>query len=249
MDLRHGVFVAPFHAVEENPTLCLQRDLELVQLVDELGFARGLDRRAPLGRHGDHRLAGDVHRRRRRADARIRLGTGVVSLPYHHPLNVANRIIQLDHMTHGRVMFGAGPGLLASDALMMGIEPEATRDRMAEGLDAILRLLAGRGGDREVPTGTPSARAAPTSCPTPSPSRGLRGQRRHPLGRPAGRPVRPRACCAWPPATGPASTPWTPTGRWPCEIAAEHGREMDRSRGCGGGEHAPGRHPRAGHRR
>jgi alkanesulfonate monooxygenase SsuD/methylene tetrahydromethanopterin reductase-like flavin-dependent oxidoreductase (luciferase family) len=37
----------------------------------------------------------------------------VVSLPYHNPLMVANRIIQLDHMTMGRVMFGAGPGLLA----------------------------------------------------------------------------------------------------------------------------------------
>ena len=40
----------------------------------------------------------------------IRLGTGVVSLPYHNPLMVADRIIQLDHMTRGRVMFGAGPG-------------------------------------------------------------------------------------------------------------------------------------------
>ena len=27
----------------------------------------------------------------------IRLGTGVVSLPYHNPLTTANRILQLDH--------------------------------------------------------------------------------------------------------------------------------------------------------
>ena len=54
----------------------------------------------------------------------IRFGTGVISLPYHNPLMTANRIIQLDHMTRGRVMFGAGPGLLASDALMLGIDPE-----------------------------------------------------------------------------------------------------------------------------
>src|SRR3989442_1092674 len=73
----------------------------------------------------------------------IKFGTGVVSLPYHHPLNVANRIIQLDHMTRGRVMFGAGPGLLASDALMMGIEPETTRDRMDQGINVILRLFRG----------------------------------------------------------------------------------------------------------
>ena len=53
----------------------------------------------------------------------IRLGTGVSSLPYHHPLMLADRIVQLDHMTRGRVMFGVGPGALPSDARMMGIDP------------------------------------------------------------------------------------------------------------------------------
>jgi len=28
----------------------------------------------------------------------IRFGTGVISLPYHHPMVVADRIVQLDHM-------------------------------------------------------------------------------------------------------------------------------------------------------
>src|SRR3546814_4223867 len=56
---------------------------------------------------------------------------------------VANRISQLDHHTRGRVMFGAGPGLLASDALMLGIDPSTQRDRMAEALDVILRLFKG----------------------------------------------------------------------------------------------------------
>ncbi len=73
----------------------------------------------------------------------IRFGTGVISLPYHNPLMTANRIIQLDHHTRGRVMFGAGPGLLASDALMLGIDPNTQRDRMAEALDVILRLFRG----------------------------------------------------------------------------------------------------------
>src|SRR5512142_3132038 len=56
---------------------------------------------------------------------------------------IADRIVQLDHMTRGRVMFGAGPGLLASDAIMMGIDPMTQRDRMAEPLDAILRPFRG----------------------------------------------------------------------------------------------------------
>ncbi|HRI19279.1 MAG TPA: LLM class flavin-dependent oxidoreductase, partial [Burkholderiaceae bacterium] len=73
----------------------------------------------------------------------IRLGTGVISLPYHNPLMVANRIIQLDHQTRGRVMFGAGPGLLASDAMMLDIDPNTQRDRMEQALDLILRLFRG----------------------------------------------------------------------------------------------------------
>jgi limonene 1,2-monooxygenase len=69
------------------------------------------------------------------------LGSGVTSLPYHHPLIVANRFVQLDHMTRGRTMLGCGPGALPSDAYMMGIEPVTQRPRMDEALDAIMRLL------------------------------------------------------------------------------------------------------------
>jgi limonene 1,2-monooxygenase len=73
----------------------------------------------------------------------IKLGTGVVSLPYHHPFNVAQRIVQLDHMTRGRAMFGTGPGALPSDARTLGIDPLVQRDRQDEAMGVILRLLAG----------------------------------------------------------------------------------------------------------
>jgi limonene 1,2-monooxygenase len=36
--LRFGIFLAPFHPTGQNPTLALDRDLELVQRLDELGF-------------------------------------------------------------------------------------------------------------------------------------------------------------------------------------------------------------------
>ena len=143
VSLRHGIFLAPFHRMDENPTLCLERDLELVALLDRLGFQE-----AWIGEHHSAGfetisspeifIAAAAERTRH-----IRLGTGVISLPYHNPLMVANRIIQLDHMTRGRVMFGVGPGLLASDALMLGIDPAVQRDRMAEGIDVILRLFRG----------------------------------------------------------------------------------------------------------
>jgi limonene 1,2-monooxygenase len=65
----------------------------------------------------------------------------VVSLPYHHPFMVANRLVQLDHMTHGRVMFGVGPGALPGDAYMMGIPSTTQRERMDESFGIILRLF------------------------------------------------------------------------------------------------------------
>jgi len=74
---------------------------------------------------------------------RIKLGTGVVSLPYHHPFNVAQRMVQLDHMTRGRVIFGSGPGALPSDAYTLGIDPMVQRDRQDEAIGVIKRLLNG----------------------------------------------------------------------------------------------------------
>ena len=71
----------------------------------------------------------------------IRLGTGVISLPYHHPYMVANRMVLLDHLTRGRVMLGVGPGALASDAYMFGIDPKRQREMMDESLTVIMRLF------------------------------------------------------------------------------------------------------------
>ena len=141
--LRHGAFLPPFHPLHENPAACIDRDLELMQWLDRLGFNEAWI--------GEHHSAGwelisspelfiAVAAERTKS---IRFGTGVISLPYHNPLMTANRIIQLDHHTRGRVMFGAGPGLLASDALMMGIDPDTQRDRMAQALDVILRFFKG----------------------------------------------------------------------------------------------------------
>ena len=141
--LRNGIFLAPFHPVDEDPTLCIQRDFELVEHLDRLGYEE-----AWIGEHHSAGfeiisspelfIAAAAERTRR-----IRLGTGVVSLPYHNPLMAANRIIQLDHQTRGRVMFGVGPGLLPSDAFSMGIEPATQRDRMVESIEVILRLWKG----------------------------------------------------------------------------------------------------------
>lgn len=143
MRLKDGIFLAPFHPIDEDPTLCLQRDLELIEHLDRLGYEEAWV--------GEHHSAGFeiiaspelfIAAAAERTKT-IRLGTGVVSLPYHHPLTAANRILQLDHQTRGRVMFGVGPGLLPSDAFQMGIDPATQRDRMVEAVEVIVRLFKG----------------------------------------------------------------------------------------------------------
>jgi limonene 1,2-monooxygenase len=143
MKLRNGIFLAPFHPVDEDPTLCIQRDMELIEHLDRLGYDE-----AWVGEHHSAGfeiipspelfIAAAAERTKR-----IRLGTGVVSLPYHNPLMAANRMMQLDHQTRGRVMFGVGPGLLPSDAFSMGIDPSTQRDRMVQAIEVILRLWKG----------------------------------------------------------------------------------------------------------
>ena len=113
--MKFGSFLGPFHRTGENPTLALDRDLELVEWMDNLGYDEVWV--------GEHHSAGweiisspEVFLAAASQRTRyIKLGTGVVSLPYHHPLMVANRMVQLDHMSRGRALFGVGPGALPGD--------------------------------------------------------------------------------------------------------------------------------------
>ncbi|HET6792829.1 MAG TPA: LLM class flavin-dependent oxidoreductase [Acidimicrobiales bacterium] len=141
--LRFGIFLAPFHPSGQNPTLALERDLELVVRLDQLGYDEAW--------FGEHHSAGyeiiaspEVFiAAASQRTSHIRLGTGVSSLPYHHPLMLADRMVLLDHLTRGRVMLGVGPGALPSDAYMMGIDPNRQREMMEEALEGILALLDG----------------------------------------------------------------------------------------------------------
>ena len=141
--LRFGAFLAPHHPIGEHPMLQFRRDLDLVEHLDRLGYEEFW-----CGEHHSSGwemiaspemfLAAAGERSKR-----IRLGTGVVSLPYHHPYMVAQRMVQLDHMTGGRAIFGSGPGALASDAHTLGIDPMLLRDRQDEAIGVIRRLFRG----------------------------------------------------------------------------------------------------------
>src|SRR3954469_10669412 len=141
--MRFGIFLPPMHKLGLNPHLAIKRDLKLIEILDELGYEE-----AWVGEHhsgGSELIASPevfiaaASQRTRR----IKLGTGVSSLPYHQPFMLADRIVMLDHLTEGRFMFGVGPGQLTSDAVMFGIEPGTQRPRMEEAFDVIMRLIRG----------------------------------------------------------------------------------------------------------
>ncbi len=142
-DMRFGAFLAPHHPIRENPTLQLQNDLKFVSHLDELGYDEFW-----CGEHHSTGweiiaspelfLAAAAERTQR-----IKLGTGVISLPYHHPFMVAQRLVQLDHQSRGRLIFGSGPGALPSDAHTLGLDPMLLRDRQDEAMGIIRKLLNG----------------------------------------------------------------------------------------------------------
>ena len=141
--LRSGIFLAPFHDLRENPILTLERDMGMLQHLDVLNYHE-----AWIGEHHsggfeiisspDLFIAAAAERTKS-----IRLGTGVVSLPYHNPFMLADRMVQLDYQTRGRAMIGVGPGSGVVDAKTLGIDPAEQRRMMNESLDVIMELLGG----------------------------------------------------------------------------------------------------------
>jgi limonene 1,2-monooxygenase len=141
--MKFGVFFAPHHPHNADPALQFRQDLRLMSELDDMGFdelwvgehhSNGSEIiSAPdlfLGAAAEH-------------TKHAMLGTGVVSMSYHHPFITASRIAQLDNMTRGRVIFGTGPGKLPLDAYMMGIDTKIQRRRQREALEAVVPLLAG----------------------------------------------------------------------------------------------------------
>lgn len=141
--MKFGAFFAPYHPLNADPTLQIRRDLDLFEFLDHLGYEE-----AWMGEHhstGSETIASPEMFLAAAAErtTRMRLGTGVVSLPFHHPLITADRMIQLDHQSRGRAIFGTGPGKLPVDAHMMGLDTSEQRRMQGEALEAILPLLRG----------------------------------------------------------------------------------------------------------
>lgn len=139
--MKFSFFMMPVHHPSENPTLAFQRDISFVHLADELGYDEFFI--------GEHHSGGwetmpspEMALAMAAAGApRIRLGTSVVSLPFHHPFHVAERMAFLDHLTRGRAILGVGPCNLITDKRLFRMPDARLYPMMAESLDVIVRLL------------------------------------------------------------------------------------------------------------
>ncbi|MFQ6547596.1 LLM class flavin-dependent oxidoreductase [Aestuariibius sp. 2305UL40-4] len=141
--MRFGIFLAPFHKPGINPTLALEQDLDLAEWLDrcdydEIWFGEHHSAGSEISASPELMIATAACRTKR-----IKLGTGVVSVSYHNPLWVAERIVQLDHLTRGRVMLGVGPGSLPTDATMIGLSQKDTRGLLDDGLGVMMKLIRG----------------------------------------------------------------------------------------------------------
>jgi len=131
---RFGCFISPLHAPGTDPYLLLKEDLGFDEFwVGEHHSGGWATLSSP-----ELFIAAAAQRTRR-----IKLATGVLGLPYHHPFLVAERAVLLDHLTDGRFILGTGSGAYQADMHILGIAPATTRSRLAESLEIVTRLLAG----------------------------------------------------------------------------------------------------------
>jgi len=139
--MKFSIFMMPLHYPTESPSLAFSRDIELVRYADELGFDEFF-----IGEHHsggwETMPAPEMALAKASATAhRIRLGTSVISVPFHHPFHVAERMAFLDHLTQGRAILGVGPCALVTDKNLFGLATEQLYPMMAESVEIIVRLL------------------------------------------------------------------------------------------------------------
>lgn len=137
--MKFGLFYQLPCAPDQSPATRYRETLEQIALADELGF--------------DHAWLAELHffqpfsimpaplqvavaaaQRTRR----IRLGTAVVLLPFHHPLRVAEEAASADLLTGGRLDLGVGRGTIAVHFGGFGVDRDESRERFEESL-AIIR--------------------------------------------------------------------------------------------------------------
>ena len=139
--MQFGLFAMPEHPPNENWTLSYDRDIDDIVYAEKLGFHEYWIGEHHTGGFENIPMPELLIAKASALTSRIRLGTGVVNLPYHDPFLVAERLAFLDHLTHGRLEYGFGGGGLPTDRALFGLPAEEATPKTNEALDIICRLL------------------------------------------------------------------------------------------------------------
>ena len=139
--MKFSFFMMPLHLPNENPSLSFKRDLDWISYAEDLGFDEFWV--------GEHHSAGwetipspeMFLSAASQRTSRIKLGTSMISLPFHHPFHVAERIAFLDHLTEGRIIFGIGRCSLPTDIKLFQIPYQELQPMMEESLEIITNLF------------------------------------------------------------------------------------------------------------
>ena len=143
--MRLGLFMMPLHPPGPPMHVHIEEDTRKSLLAEELGFDE-----LWLGEHFSAIsepypsplmfMANLLPQTKR-----IKFATGVINLPNRHPAIVAGEIAQFDHLSKGRLIFGAGTGSLGSDFELFQVGDAATRQRMlVESLDTIQKIWSSK---------------------------------------------------------------------------------------------------------
>jgi alkanesulfonate monooxygenase SsuD/methylene tetrahydromethanopterin reductase-like flavin-dependent oxidoreductase (luciferase family) len=133
-DLFYELAVPDFARVSERDVI--RQSLDQIATADEAGFDG-----VWLAEHHFYRqyshcpspevMMGAITQRTKR----MRIGHGVVLLPFKHPVMVAERVAMLDNLSDGRIDVGVGRGLSPREYEVFGGEIEESRGRVDEGLE------------------------------------------------------------------------------------------------------------------
>lgn len=140
--MKLGFFTMPMHPTGKDWRQSLREDREAFVLADELGFVEGY-----CGEHAtdpEENITSSAMFLATLVDAtkRMKLGTGTLNLPNHHPAAVAGDIAMLDHLLGGRFLLGISPGALPSDAEVFGNMDMPRPAMFLEAINQILQIWA-----------------------------------------------------------------------------------------------------------
>jgi natural product biosynthesis luciferase-like monooxygenase protein len=73
----------------------------------------------------------------------VRLGSSIIVLPLHNPIEIAEQMAMIDNLSDGRIELGVGRGFVAYDYDRLGVTLDGAQDRLREELEIILKAWSG----------------------------------------------------------------------------------------------------------